>query len=292
MQDDPLSSDTRSASRSLRRLLWFACGGLAVLVGFTLGRTAEHDLNAAPADEVTAHQGPGHDVAVIVELFTSQGCSSCPPADRLLAELARDQPVPGALIVPMSEHVDYWNRLGWTDPFSSAQFSDRQRSYAHAAGSRRIYTPQMMVDGRYGFVGSERKEALAHIAKASMTPHADIELSECDGTADESTLCRRVEIRDLPEAAPGDTTRVVYAITESGLEVDVPAGENAGRELSHVAVVRKLDDLGTLGRDGVYAGRVEAQIEPDWRRQNLRLVVFVQEEASRRILGAGVAPAY
>lgn len=278
------------------RLAWIFCGLVAVLLGFVIGRGAETDVNAAPAGDGIVHPAPGAlTVPVVVELFTSQGCSSCPAADRLLAKLAAEQPVPGALIVPMSEHVDYWNRLGWNDPFSDAQFSDRQRTYAHAAGSRRIYTPQMMVDGRYGFVGSERKEALANIAKASMAHHADVKLTPCDGVSEALTICRNVEISDLPALTEGDTAHVVYAFTESGLAVDVPTGENAGRELAHVAVVRVMKVLGAMndnstGGDGAFVGRVEAEIGPDWDRENLRLVVFVQEQASRRILGAGVVP--
>lgn len=291
----PLESSSHApvtGSSSTRRLAWIACGLVAVLLGFVIGRGAETDLNAAPAEDAIVHPAPGSlTVPVVVELFTSQGCSSCPPADRLLAKLAAEQPVPGALIVPMSEHVDYWNRLGWTDPFSDGQFSDRQRTYAHAAGSRRIYTPQMMVDGRYGFVGSERKEALASIAKASMTPHAKVELTECEGEVEAWATCREVAVRNLPAVTDGDTARVVYAVTESGLAVDVPKGENAGRELSHVAVVRAMDVLGSVdadASDGLFEGRVKARIESDWQRENLSLVVFVQEQASRRILGAGV----
>lgn len=290
MTHDTISHEAPTPSTSsARRLAWIAGGIVAVLVGFALGRTADTDLRAAPSGVAAGEDATGTPtVPVVVELFTSQGCSSCPPADRLLAELAREQPVPGALIVPMSEHVDYWNRLGWTDPFSSTQFSDRQRTYAHAAGSRRIYTPQMMVDGRFGFVGSERKEALASIAKASMAPHAVVTLGACDEAASDSEICRDVEIRDLPAVTEGDSARVTYAVTESGLEVDVPSGENAGRELSHVAVVREMIDLGAITGDGVFTGRVAIGIEPEWRRENLRLVVFVQERASRRILGAGV----
>ncbi|MDA8016579.1 MAG: DUF1223 domain-containing protein [Thermoanaerobaculia bacterium] len=287
---EPRTTDASpSSANTIRRLAWIACGALAIWVGFAIGRSEKNVSNAAPA----VGDGPqptvvASSVPVIVELFTSQGCSSCPPADRLLAELARDQPVPGALIVPMSEHVDYWNRLGWPDPFSKAQFSDRQRIYARAAGSRRIYTPQMVVDGRYGFVGSQRKEALANIAKASMATHAVVDLDPCDDMTDASVLCSAVEIRDVPEITEGDTTLAVYAVTELDLEVDVPRGENAGRELSHVAVVREMAELGVV-ENGTFRDRVSTRIEEGWKRENLRLVVFVQERASRRILGAGIA---
>jgi hypothetical protein len=93
--------------------------------------------------------------AVLVQLFTSEGCSSCPPADALLAEFAKASPIDGATIVPMSLHVDYWNHLGWRDPFSSKQFSDYQRDYQKALRAQNIYTPQMIVDGQAEFVGSD-----------------------------------------------------------------------------------------------------------------------------------------
>lgn len=287
------SSSSTSSTWCARRLAWIlglAGGIVALLVGFALGRGTEAQLSAAPTKSASEGHAATKTVPVLVELFTSQGCSSCPPADRLLAELAREQPVPGALIVAMSEHVDYWNRLGWTDPFSSAQFSDRQRTYAHAVGSRRLYTPQMMVDGRFGFVGSERKEALGSIAKASMAPHADVTLGACDEAPNDESICRSVEIRNLPTITGGDSARVVYAVTESGLAVDVPTGENAGRELSHVAVVRELVDLGAVESDGTFGLDVTPHLDAEWQRENLRLVVFVQERASRRILGAGLVP--
>src|SRR6185436_18810022 len=115
-------------------------------------------------------------VPVVVELFTSEGCSSCPPADRLLIELMKTQPVKDTLIIGLSEHVDYWNQLGWKDPFSDHLFSQRQSQYAAAAGTTDIYTPQMVVDGRDSFVGSDRAAAMAAIARAAATPKAPIVL--------------------------------------------------------------------------------------------------------------------
>src|SRR5262249_23201319 len=123
------------------------------------------------------HSGPP--VPVLVELFTSEGCSSCPPADRLLSDLVAHQPVPGALIIGLSEHVDYWNNLGWKDPSSDHLSSARQSAYSTAGD---VYTPQMIVDGRDSFVGSERGTAIAAITKAASTPKAPITLSWTTGS--------------------------------------------------------------------------------------------------------------
>ena len=110
---------------------------------------------------------------VVVELFTSEGCSSCPPADELLAKLDKTQLIAGVEIIPLEFHVDYWNELGWTDPFSSSLFSERQNSYARAFGNGRIYTPQMVVDGGAEFVGSNSGRAYEAIRRAARRTKSD-----------------------------------------------------------------------------------------------------------------------
>ncbi len=114
---------------------------------------------------------------VVVELFTSEGCSSCPPADQLLARLQREQPVPGARIIALGEHVDYWDRLGWKDTYSSHEFSERQQDFVRSWGSNSVYTPQMVVDGMPGFVGSDRRKALQVIARAARSEKVRVEVT-------------------------------------------------------------------------------------------------------------------
>src|SRR2546430_11354979 len=113
---------------------------------------------------------------VLVELFTSEGCSSCPPADLLLSRLQQSQPIAGVEVIALSEHVDYWNQLGWTDPFSLAGLTERQRQYAAALRGEGVYTPQMVLDGKTGFVGSDSQKALGAIAQAAKSPRTGIDL--------------------------------------------------------------------------------------------------------------------
>src|SRR5215469_7975539 len=133
---------------------------------------------AGPKDQL-----PGQRRAVLVELFTSEGCSSCPPADALLEKLDRSQPIPGAEIVVLSEHVDYWNHIGWADPYSGAAFSARQEQYARRFRTQGTYTPQMVVDGRSEFVGSDARTAESAVRSAIRQPKVAIRISEDGGSA-------------------------------------------------------------------------------------------------------------
>lgn len=241
-------------------------------------------------------RGPGDSAAVppvpvVVELFTSQGCSSCPPADTLLRSLARNQPVPGALIIPLSEHVDYWDRLGWRDPFSSPRFTARQRDYAAVLDATSIYTPQMVVDGRVGLVGSRGAEAQAAIRDARDRPRVPVRI---DVASRPNSRVVEVAAAIGPERArvSAEALGVWLAITESGLVTDVRAGENRFRRLRHTGVVRHLERIDTLlpgaVRDGSPA-RARLRLDPGWKRGRLRAVVFLQERESRRIVGAAQA---
>ena len=221
---------------------------------------------------------------VIVELFTSQGCSSCPPADDLLRSLERNQPVNGARVIVLSEHVDYWNRLGWKDPYSSGQFNSRQRVYVEALGGRHLYTPMMVVDGRSAFVGSRPITAREAIAAARKAPKAKLTI-EATGLA-EGTLRIDGVVEDLPPTA--EAPDVWVAITQSPITTEVTRGENASRTLSHTGVVRSLTWLGSLPGPARASYPVEGRVRlrSTWQREDLRLVVFLQEPKGRRILGA------
>lgn len=216
---------------------------------------------------------------VLVELFTSEGCSSCPPADDVLARLQKTQPVGGAEVIALGEHVDYWNQGGWADPFSSRAFSARQNSYAQFFRREGVYTPQMIVDGRTEFVGSDGDRARQTIAQAARAPKVGISIMQEPTKG--SNVSLSVRVGALP-AGEKDSADVVLAITEDGLQSHVEGGENGGRTLAHTAVVRQMRLLGAADSR---AFQPVISLATAWQRRNLRAVVFVQETGSRRILG-------
>lgn len=235
-------------------------------------------------------------VPVIVELFTSEGCSSCPPADAVLARLQRNQPVSDARIIVLSEHVDYWNNLGWVDPFSSPQFRARQNDYARAFGTDNVYTPQMVVNGRAEFVGDDIDRASAEIHKAANQPQAVVQLQPYRNRKDHDLIDLAVQIKDLPPVKVGGSKdgapiQVYMAITEDNLASDVQRGENGGHRLRHTAVVRSFGVIGTIDprEKPSFALKPTLKFPANWKRQDLHAVVFVQETRSQRILGAEIA---
>lgn len=229
---------------------------------------------------------------VIVELFTSEGCSSCPPADVALAQLQQTQPVAGAEVIALGEHVDYWNYIGWSDPFSSAAFSARQETYARALGQQdRVYTPQMIVDGQTEFNGSAMNKALDAIAKAARSPKADVRIviPETKTQKDNQEVRLNVSVKNLPPVDRGDVAEVILALTEDNLSSNVTRGENSGRKLAHAAVVREMRALGRVDpATKTFDSEKTMAIADGWKRDDLRVVVFVQERAHRRVLGAAV----
>lgn len=217
---------------------------------------------------------------VLVELFTSEGCSSCPPADLLLQRLQREQPVPGAQVIPLGEHVDYWNQLGWKDPFSAAGFTDRQQQYAEVLRGEGVYTPQMIVDGQVVFVGSDTERALHAIAEAAKSPKSSVSL-RCAANPPELEI-RIDNIR--ADAA------VMLALTETGLQSNVTRGENRGKLMSHTAVTRRLIEIGRARKGQPFVAAPKIAIDPGWKTESLSAVVFLQDRATHRVTGASQIP--
>ena len=230
---------------------------------------------------------------VVVELFTSEGCSSCPPADQFLTRLQREQPIPGVEIIALGEHVDYWNRLGWRDPYSSAEFTARQQRYSQVFGNDGAYTPQMVVDGRAEFVGSDAGRARLAIETAARLAKVDVQLARAPKSAPTpDQIALQVRVESLPAGSAGSAADVLLAITEDNLATNVSRGENAGRKLSHTGVVRKLSVIGKVNprQTPAFSAQPGVAIDNVWKRENLRAVVLVQERASGRVLGAAAVP--
>ena len=271
----------RITAGKLRPVLFLAIAITAVAVGFGQPGSEAHSPDAG-----NAPPNP-----VLVELFTSEGCSSCPPADILLAVLERLQPVPNAQIITLSEHVDYWNYLGWKDPYSSAQFSNRQGGYSRTLRQAPVLTPQMIVDGREVFVGSDGPRAQKAVARAAEAPKANIRITRPreDAGSPDKTVPLTITVEGLPDATHGRVD-VMLAIREHNLRNSVRRGENAGKQLKHQSVVRHLSRVGTIHPQKEQVPSIEASVElnPEWDRNHLQAVVFLQERKTRRIMGAAV----
>lgn len=224
---------------------------------------------------------------VVVELFTSEGCSSCPPADALLARLAEEQFAGNVQLIALEEHVDYWNDLGWADPFSSRDWTSRQYVYAGALGNGNPYTPQMVVDGTVEFVGSHTQKARETILRAASKTKIPVMLTQ-GSTNGTGTGNFSVKVGKLEGTTQRDAAEVWLAVTETGLHSAVTRGENAGEDLHHAAVVRSMRKIGEAKGDGEtsFAGDSTVSLQKEWKRENLRAVLFVQGKKSRRILGA------
>ena len=244
--------------------------GLAVLCvcgGLFLSRRGE---TAAPVPS-------GARAPVIVELFSSEGCSSCSPADSYVAMLDRTQAIEGVSVIALEEDVDYWDRLGWRDPFGSPANSDRQQEYARVLADHHVFTPEIVFDGHAVMPGGDEDAARAMMQQAARDPKARVTLRR-----EGSRLS--IDVAGVP-ATGDDVAEVWLAITESGLTTDVKAGENAGKRLVQAPVVRRLRSLGRVSGSALH---VETTIDADasWKASALRAVVFVQLAKTRRIVGA------
>jgi hypothetical protein len=227
--------------------------------------------------------------AVVVELFTSEGCSTCPPAEALLAKLEARQPVEGAYVIALEEHVDYWNQQGWIDSYSSAEWTLRQQEYVAKFKENGVYTPQMIVDGQRQFVGSRELEAEQAIQEAANGTKTDVAIT-AEEPASDGIQQFKVRVGKLIGNTDRDTAEVWLAVTEKGLESAVRGGENAGRDLHHASVLRTLRKIGVVTAGGESSFAFEAsprvKFKSAWKQQNLQVAVFVQEKKSWRILGA------
>ena len=228
--------------------------------------------SASSADSATAKP-------VLVELFTSEGCSSCPPADALLRTLDTAQPAPGVQLIVLGEHVDYWDDLGWKDQYSSHAFTVRQQAYANRLHLEGPYTPQMVVDGSLEFVGSNRDRANAAFEKARALSKVAVRISSVK--IENGNLRAHIETDALPSAG-----EVFVVLALENAQSQVLHGENGGHRLEHVAVARSLVSVGKAAKGEVFSKDVSLTLNA--LGQSYRVIAFVQEPNQGRVLGVTV----
>jgi len=252
---------------------------LAAVLSLTAGMVARGADPPAEADVRTP---------ILVELFTSEGCSSCPPADRFLEALDR-QPVPKVQMIVLSEHVDYWNHIGWKDPYSAHSYSERQDGYGRRFGLDSVYTPQMVVDGATQFVGSDPSLAEKAFAKAATVSKMPVHLSLLS-SGPSAGLRAHLDTGTLTPSFSARDAEVYIAVALNHAESQVSGGENTGHKLTHVSVVRSLTKVGVVKRGQELSQDVQLKLDPALDTRNLRLIAFVQEPKQGRILGATMVP--
>lgn len=223
---------------------------------------------------------------VVLELFTAQGCSSCPPADRVLSTLGRDEAT-RARVVPLAFHVDYWNQVGWTDPFGSPRWSARQEAYGRLFGLESVYTPQLVVNGRAELNGSQEQRAREEIAADLRRPpvaRVGLEAALAPGSP-RASITVRAEVLDRAGATKLD---LLVALFENDVVTAVAGGENRGRVLHNDFIVRRLETAFSLEARTGASGQKELslRLDPGWRRENLGVAVFLQDPRSKKIHGA------
>ena len=221
-----------------------------------------------------AEAGP---TPILVELFTAEGCSDCPPADAFLRMLDSKQPVPGAQLIVLEEHVDYWDDQGWKDPFSSHALTLRQDNYVYRMRLESPYTPQMVVDGAYQFVGSDRGSATKALDSARSSPKTEVRITSPKLENDKTVL--HVDTDVLPVKAD-----VLVAVAADHAESQVLRGENGGRHLEHVAIVKSIDKVGKAEKGQTFSKDVSVKALTPISR----VIVFLQEPNQGKIVGATV----
>jgi len=269
-----MSPSTRKRSLAAPFVVGTAAITMGLIASMFMGRTAAQSKSKP---------------IVLVELFTSEGCSSCPPADDVLARLAGQQLADGVEVLALGEHVDYWDRQGWRDPFSSAASSQRQAEYHDRVfRSSEVYTPQLVVDGEIECIGSNVRAVREAVMKASHRSKAAVLVAAAPGTGRDLRVTVRID--QAANAAWREAADVFVAVTEDRLVTNVRGGENRGRTLTHAAVVRSLTKIGAVKPDDAAPSTTAVvRLAPEWNSGNLRIIGFVQERRSRRIVGAGAA---
>jgi hypothetical protein len=286
IHDERVEHPMKNLDRLARAIMRFSFQ-ITMLLAFS----AIADISLPYVHRASASALPRSDTSprtpVLVELFTSEGCSSCPPADALLEKLDRSQPVNGAELIVLSEHVDYWNDIGWKDPYSSHEYSERQSAYAARFGRGRVYTPQMVIDGHFELVGSDERGAIAAVENEAKFAKVPLNLSAVHFDSS-NKLSMHVEAGPLGPSTAAYSAGLFVAVADDTDESQVSRGENAGRTLKHVAVLRSLVSAGTVGKSEKLSRDVTVNFSNENRRR-LRIVGIIQEPPVGRVLGVAFA---
>jgi hypothetical protein len=223
---------------------------------------------------------------VLIELFTAEGCSSCPPADAFIRVLDESQPVPGAQLIMLGEHVDYWDSQGWPDPFSSAPLTDRQRGYERALGRAEPYTPQLIVDGTAEIRLSDRPKMAQLLKDAAASPKIPVSIDSLKVEPGTPAFLSGKVTAD--GNAQGHKSDVFLGLAVDHFESKVLRGENRGQTLTHVAVVLELVKLGALTPGGRFSQDFRVPVKAGVDPGNLRVIGFVQESRYGKVVGAAL----
>lgn len=254
-----------------------------IVIAVALGGAAASDLSLSDL----ARNDSSRSTPVLVELFTSEGCSSCPPADALLGKLDSTQPVPGTQVIVLSEHVDYWNHDGWKDTYSSSFFTDRQGTYGRRFGLHSVYTPQMVIDGASQLNGSDAATVTHAIEGARSHFKIPVRISSVS-VAKPGALRVHIEVEVLPGDLKARKAEVFIAVALDHAESHVLAGENKGRDIRHVAVAESMEKVGTLEKGKNFDREVVVKLKSPGDPANLRLIAFVQEADGGEVVGASL----
>jgi hypothetical protein len=264
------------------KAVWITTGAFSCVIGLSclsaIGQAGEK-TTSTPLEHA-------HSIPVLVELFTSEGCSSCPPADEFVRKLDQLQPVAGGQLIVLSEHVDYWDHEGWKDPYSSSALTDRQAAYEQVLGLNSPYTPQLIVDGAHEIHLADPKQIEEVFQRAVATPKIQVRL---DGVsidpAHSDLLCAHV----AADGGTGKSSANVYlAVALDHAESQVLRGENGGRHLVHTAVVDQIVKVGKFEMGKEFAQDVKVKLKPGVDLLNLRVIAFVQAPGPGKLLGAAL----
>lgn len=257
----------------------FVTGATAVLLLFATliwaGTLSQKNGNSLPRSPV------------VVELFTSEGCSSCPSADQMLNRLESEQLIDGVEIIALEEHVDYWNHDGWTDPFSSQEWTFRQQEYDQRFKNNGPFTPELVVDGHADCSGNAIEKAQKAIQEAAGSDKVQVTITK-NGQVSGKGVSIALQVGPIPASGEQSKFDLWLAVTEKGLHTAVKAGENNGREWQHAPVLRSLQKIGSIPSkpQTQFAANHQVALGSAWKKENLRIVAFVQDHRTGKIFGA------